>query len=56
MTILSKTRFKYFKRIYRRKMETMMRSNSHRARFRRLVITICFLASAILAALLYVGR
>ena len=56
MPILSKTRRKYLKRIYYRKMETLMRSNTHQRKFRRFVITICFIVSAILAALLYVGR
>ena len=56
MALLSKTRRKYLKRIYYRKMEAIMRSNTHQKKFRRLVITICFTISAILAALLYVGR
>ena len=56
MPMLSKTRRKYLKRIYYRKMETLMRSNTHQRKFRHLVVMICFIVSAILAALLYVGR
>ena len=56
MPLLSKTRRKYLKRIYYRKMETIMRSNTHQRKLRRLFIMICFIVSAILAALLYVGR
>ena len=56
MAIISKTKRKYFKRMYYRKMEVLLRSNSYKKTISRFIIAICFVISAILAGLLYLGR
>gem|GEM_PF-3850247 len=56
MAIISKTKRKYFKRIYYRKMEVLLRSNSYKKTISRFLIGICFVVSAILAGLLYFER
>ena len=56
MPILSKTRRKYFKRIYYRKMETIMRSNTIRNKIKNTIIAGCLILSLVLGILLYLGR
>ena len=53
MALISTMRRKYIKRWYYRKVENVLRSNSHRAFIRRMVIGLCLLVSALLAALVY---
>ncbi len=53
MPILSRMRKRYIKRWYYRKVENVLRSNSHRAFIRRSIIGLCLLTSIILAALVY---
>lgn len=53
MAIISRMRKRYIKRWYYRKVENVLRSNSHRAFLRRAIIGLCLLASMILAALVY---
>ena len=56
MPILSKTRRKYLKRIYYRKMEVVLRSNTIRNRIKNTIIAGCLILSLVLGILLYLGR